>query len=90
VLVLENERAIVARGQGVTDARSGQKIDALPLGSCTWHAGETVGIRNCRQRFLDHKLTIIVLSNGDDLVAAGLALQVADLFFGQRLEAKSN
>ncbi len=45
-----------------------------------WHYGETVGFRTTIQRFVDDKLTIIVLSNRDDLVPASLALKVADLF----------
>jgi CubicO group peptidase (beta-lactamase class C family) len=46
-----------------------------------WHYGETVGFRTTIQRFVDHKLTIVVLCNRDDLVPAKLALKVADLFF---------
>jgi CubicO group peptidase (beta-lactamase class C family) len=45
-----------------------------------WHYGETVGFRTTIQRFVNDKLTIIVLCNRDDLVPAGLALRVADLF----------
>ncbi len=45
-----------------------------------WHYGETVGFRTTIQRFVDEKLTIIVLCNRDDLVPANLALRVADLF----------
>ena len=45
-----------------------------------WHYGETVGFRTTIQRFANDKLTIIVLCNRDDLVPAGLALRVADLF----------
>ena len=45
-----------------------------------WHYGETVGFRTTIQRFLDEKLTIIVLCNRDDVVPANLALQVANLF----------
>jgi CubicO group peptidase (beta-lactamase class C family) len=46
-----------------------------------WHYGETVGFRTTIQRFEDQHLTIIVLSNRDDLVPANLALKVSDLFF---------
>ena len=46
-----------------------------------WHYGETVGFRTTIQRFVDDKLTIIVLCNRDDLVPADLALKIADLFF---------
>jgi CubicO group peptidase (beta-lactamase class C family) len=45
-----------------------------------WHYGETVGFRTTIQRFVDDKLTIIVLCNRADPVAAQLALKVADLF----------
>jgi CubicO group peptidase (beta-lactamase class C family) len=45
-----------------------------------WHYGETVGFRTTIQRFVDGKLTIIVLCNRDDVVPANLALKVADLF----------
>jgi CubicO group peptidase (beta-lactamase class C family) len=45
-----------------------------------WHYGETVGFRTTIQRFVDDKLTIIILCNRDDLVPANLALKVADLF----------
>ena len=45
-----------------------------------WHYGETVGFRTTIQRFVEDKLTIIVLCNRDDVVPANLALQVANLF----------
>ena len=45
-----------------------------------WHYGETVGFRTTIQRFVEDKLTIIVLCNRDDVVPANLALKVADLF----------
>lgn len=45
-----------------------------------WHYGETVGFRSTIQRFVDDKLTIIVLCNRDDVIPATLALKVADLF----------
>jgi CubicO group peptidase (beta-lactamase class C family) len=45
-----------------------------------WHYGETVGFRTTIQRFVDEKLTIVVLCNRDDLVPAVLALKVANLF----------
>ncbi len=46
-----------------------------------WHYGETVGFRTTIQRFVEDKLTVIVLCNRDDVVPANLALQVANLFF---------
>jgi CubicO group peptidase (beta-lactamase class C family) len=45
-----------------------------------WHYGETVGFRTTIQRFVEDKLTIVVLCNRDDVVPAHLALKVADLF----------
>ena len=45
-----------------------------------WHYGETVGFRTTIQRFVDDKLTIIILCNRDDQVPANLALKIADLF----------
>jgi len=45
-----------------------------------WHYGETVGFRTAIQRFVDEKLTIIVLCNRADLEASDLALRVADLY----------
>jgi hypothetical protein len=45
-----------------------------------WHYGETVGFRTTIQRFVDEKLTVVVLCNRDDLVPAVLALKVANLF----------
>jgi CubicO group peptidase (beta-lactamase class C family) len=45
-----------------------------------WHYGETVGFRTAIQRFVDEKLTIIVLCNRADLEATDLALRVADLY----------
>jgi CubicO group peptidase (beta-lactamase class C family) len=49
-----------------------------------WHYGETVGFRTTIQRFVDDKLTIIVLCNRADPVPADLALKVADLFLTSR------
>jgi CubicO group peptidase (beta-lactamase class C family) len=51
-----------------------------------WHYGETVGFRTAIQRFVDEKLTIIVLCNRDDLEARNLAVRIADLY----LPAKSS
>ena len=48
-----------------------------------WHYGETVGFRTTIQRFVEDKLTVILLCNRDDLVPANLALKVADLFLSQ-------
>jgi CubicO group peptidase (beta-lactamase class C family) len=45
-----------------------------------WHFGETVGFRTAIQRFVNDKLTIIVLCNREDVSAEELALRVADLY----------
>ena len=44
------------------------------------HYGETGRFHSTIQRFVDDRLTIIILCNRDDLVPANLALKVADLF----------
>ncbi len=49
-----------------------------------WHYGETVGFRTTIQRFVDKKLTIIILCNRDDVVPANLALKIADVFLSPR------
>ncbi len=49
-----------------------------------WHDGETIGFRTTIQRFLEDKLTIIVLANRTDVDPAKLALKVADLFLEQK------
>ena len=49
-----------------------------------WHYGETVGFRTTIQRFVDDKITIIILCNRDDVVPANLALKVANLFLSPR------
>jgi CubicO group peptidase (beta-lactamase class C family) len=46
-----------------------------------YHNGETIGFRSTIQRFLNDKLTIIVLSNRADINPESLALNVADLCF---------
>jgi CubicO group peptidase (beta-lactamase class C family) len=49
-----------------------------------WHYGETVGFRTAIQRFIDDKLTVIVLCNRTDLDPSVLALKVADLYLAKR------
>jgi len=46
----------------------------------TWHSGETIGFRTAIQRFPDRKLTVIVLSNRNDLDARKLSLELADIY----------
>ena len=45
-----------------------------------WHYGETVGFRTTIQRFAEGNLTIIILSNRDDMVPANLAKKIAELY----------
>ena len=45
-----------------------------------WHYGETLGFRTAIQRFVDDRLTVIVLCNRSDLDASALALKVADVY----------
>jgi CubicO group peptidase (beta-lactamase class C family) len=45
-----------------------------------WHYGETMGFHTYIQRFVDDKLTIIVLCNRTDLNPEKLSSQVADLY----------
>jgi len=45
-----------------------------------YHDGETCGFRTTIQRFVDERLTVIVLANRIDLDVDALALKVADLF----------
>jgi CubicO group peptidase (beta-lactamase class C family) len=45
-----------------------------------WHYGKTMGFHTYIQRFVDDKLTIIILCNRTDLDPEKLASQVADLY----------
>jgi CubicO group peptidase (beta-lactamase class C family) len=47
-----------------------------------WHYGETRGFRTAIQRFVDDKLTVIVLCNRSDLDPTAFALKVADVYLG--------
>ena len=47
-----------------------------------WHYGETMGFRSNIQRFIQDRLTIIVLCNRDDLTPGDLGLKTADLYLG--------
>ena len=50
-----------------------------------WHYGETMGFRTAIQRFVDDKLSVVVLCNRSDLDPTALALKVADVYFaGER------
>jgi hypothetical protein len=45
-----------------------------------WHYGKTMGFYTYIQRFIDDKLTIIILCNRTDLDPEKLASQAADLY----------
>ncbi len=45
-----------------------------------FHDGSTIGFRTTIQRFLEDKLTVIVLANREDVNPEELALKVADLY----------
>jgi CubicO group peptidase (beta-lactamase class C family) len=45
-----------------------------------WHYGETVGFRTAIQRFVDDRLTIIILCNRADFNPSALAMQIADVY----------
>lgn len=49
-----------------------------------YHDGETSGFRTTIQRFVDERLTIIILSNRREADVDALALKVADLVEGER------
>jgi CubicO group peptidase (beta-lactamase class C family) len=49
-------------------------------GEVRWHSGESVGFRNVIVRYLEHRLTVIVLTNRNDPPPHPLALQIAQLF----------
>ena len=45
-----------------------------------WHHGVTTGFRDVIERFGDDGVTVVILSNRDDLDVRALALQIADLY----------
>jgi CubicO group peptidase (beta-lactamase class C family) len=49
-----------------------------------WHQGETIGFHNAIHRFTEDALSVVVLSNRDDLDAIGLGLELAELFLDTR------
>jgi CubicO group peptidase (beta-lactamase class C family) len=55
-------------------------LDAYRGHARMWHFGETVGFRTAIQRFVEEKLTIIVLCNREDVSAQVLSLKVAELY----------
>ena len=71
-------------GAGLRDKRAkygfGWFLDPYKGHARMWHFGETVGFRTAIQRFVDDKLTIIVLCNREDVSAQALSLKVANLY----------
>ncbi len=49
-----------------------------------WHHGTTIGFRTVVERFSDDRLTVVILSNRDDLSVRSLAQQVGDLYLAPR------
>ena len=49
-------------------------------GETRWHSGETLGFRNIIVRWLEHRLTVIVLTNRNDPPPHGMALSIAEGF----------
>jgi CubicO group peptidase (beta-lactamase class C family) len=49
-------------------------------GETRWHSGETMGFRNVIVRWLERRLTVIVLTNRNDPSPYGTALAIAELF----------
>lgn len=45
-----------------------------------WHYGGTIGFRTAIQRFVDDRLTVIILCNRSDLDPTALAVKVADMY----------
>jgi CubicO group peptidase (beta-lactamase class C family) len=49
-------------------------------GESRWHSGETIGFRNVIVRFLEQRLTVIVLTNRNDPAPYPTALAIAKVF----------
>jgi CubicO group peptidase (beta-lactamase class C family) len=49
-------------------------------GETRWHSGETLGFRNVIVRYLEHRFTVVVLTNRDDPAPYPTALSIAKLF----------
>jgi hypothetical protein len=49
-----------------------------------WHTGSSIGFYTVIERFLDEHLSIIILSNRTDWDREKVALQVADIFLGNK------
>jgi len=53
-------------------------------GESRWHSGETIGFRNAIVRFLEQRLTVIVLTNRNDPAPYPTALAIAEVFAPSR------
>ena len=60
----------------------GWHVDAGRHGRRVWHGGELPGFTSHFVRFLDQKLSVIVLANGDDADIGTIANGVASLYLG--------
>jgi CubicO group peptidase (beta-lactamase class C family) len=49
-------------------------------GETRWHSGETLGFRNVIVRWLEHRLTVIVLTNRNHPPPYGTALNIGEVF----------
>jgi hypothetical protein len=49
-----------------------------------WHTGSTMGFYAVIERFMDERLSVIILSNRTDWHREKVALQVADLFLSYK------
>jgi CubicO group peptidase (beta-lactamase class C family) len=49
-------------------------------GDTGWHSGETIGFRNVIVRYLERRLTVIVLTNRNDPAPYPTALAIAEIF----------
>ena len=74
------ERLSVNNGQA-TKYGFGWYVDALDGHRNVGHGGSTSGFSASIQRFLEDKLTVIILTNTDEQVATSMAKKIATFFF---------
>ena len=53
-------------------------------GETRWHSGETIGFRNVIVRYLERRLTVIILTNRNDPAPYPTALAIAEVFLAPR------
>jgi CubicO group peptidase (beta-lactamase class C family) len=53
-------------------------------GETRWHSGETIGFRNVIVRYLERRLTVIILTNRNDPAPYPTALAIAEVFLTPR------